>query len=183
MELFKSPIEGLFVFTPDVFTDDRGYFFESFNQRSFQKLGITATFVQDNQSFSKYGTIRGLHFQKGTFAQAKLVRVLTGSILDVTIDLRPGSSTYGKHFSVELTAENRKQMYIPRGFAHGFSVLSETASVLYKCDNFYNRDSEGGISFNDPTLKIDWKIPLDRMILTEKDLKFKNLDSLTGPIL
>ena len=169
MAFIQTPIQGLQVFEPDVFGDNRGYFFESYNKRLFIKAGIEVDFVQDNQSSSQYGVIRGLHYQLNPYAQAKLIRVLSGTILDVAVDIRKGSPTFGKSFSVELSAGNRKQFYIPGGFAHGFSVLSDHAEVLYKCDAFYNRESEGGISYNDPALNIDWRIPAGKEIISEKD--------------
>lgn len=159
------------VFTPRVFKDNRGYFYESYNEQAFINAGINSHFVQDNQSFSSYATVRGLHLQKGKHAQAKLVRVIQGEVLDVAVDLREGSPTYGEHFSVHLSAENHKQLYIPRGFGHGFAVLSETAIFTYKCDNFYNKESESGIIFNDSDLNIDWKIPTGKAIVSEKDLQ------------
>lgn len=168
MNIEKTPLEGLIVLNPRVFKDDRGYFFESYNEKTFKELRITNNFVQDNQSFSSYGTIRGLHFQKGEHAQAKLVRVIQGEVYDVAVDLRPDSPTFGQHFGVLLTGENNKQFLIPRGFAHGFSVLSETAIFSYKCDNFYHKESEGGIIYNDQTLKIDWQV--SKEVVSEKDL-------------
>ena len=169
MPLITTGIPGLFVFEPKVFEDSRGYFFESYNAQVFEKEGILTKFVQDNQSSSSYGVIRGLHYQLPPYAQTKLVRTLAGAILDVVVDIRKGSPTFGKSFSVELSAENKKQLYIPAGFAHGFSVLSEQAQILYKCDNFYNKESEGGISYNDPELGIDWRIPADKVIVSDKD--------------
>jgi dTDP-4-dehydrorhamnose 3,5-epimerase len=171
MPFIKTPIPDLLVYEPKVFADDRGYLFESYNQRNFQQEGIEINFVQDNQSSSAYGVIRGLHYQLNPHAQTKLVRVLTGKILDVVVDIRVGSPAFGKHFSLELSAENKKQLFIPRGFAHGFSVLSERAEVFYKCDEFYKKESEAGILFNDPVLKIDWQIPGGKEIVSEKDLK------------
>jgi len=165
----------LLVFEPRVFEDSRGHFFESYNAGTFLQQGIRLQFVQDNQSKSTYGVIRGLHFQNHPHAQAKLVRAIIGTILDVAVDIRVGSPTYGKVFSVELSAENKKQLMIPAGFAHGFSVLSDIAEVLYKCDNYYNKESEGGIIYNDPELDIDWKIPADKAIVSEKDLQNKLL--------
>lgn len=171
MEIKETHLKGCFTLQPWVFTDDRGYFFESYNQKAFTELtGYSAEFVQDNQSLSTYGTVRGLHFQSGAHAQAKLVRVIEGSVYDVAVDLRKDSSTYGKWFGAELSGENNLQLFIPRGFAHGFSVISETALFSYKCDNFYHKASEGGIRYDDPTLAIDWQIPKDKMILSEKDL-------------
>ncbi|MGZ8539710.1 MAG: dTDP-4-dehydrorhamnose 3,5-epimerase, partial [Chitinophagaceae bacterium] len=159
MPFIPTKIPGLRVFEPKVFADSRGYFFESYNANIFRQEGIDIVFVQDNQSSSAYGVIRGLHYQLNPNAQTKLVRVLSGSILDVAVDMRKGSPTFGKSFTVELSAENKKQLFVPKGFAHGFSVLSEKAEVLYKCDGFYNKESEGGIRFDDPSLNIDWKIP------------------------
>lgn len=169
MPFVKTDIPGLLVFEPNVFEDSRGYFFESYNEKTFQKEGIDTRWVQDNQSSSTYGVIRGLHYQLPPFAQAKLVRVLKGKILDVVVDIRKGSPTFGKVFSQKLSAKNRKQLYIPAGFAHGFSVLSAKAEVLYKCDNFYNKESEGGIIYNDPALAIDWGIPEADAIISDKD--------------
>ena len=170
MQIEETKLKGCFVVKPNVFKDERGYFFESFNQKIFEEAtGNKTFFVQDNQSFSTYGTMRGLHFQQGEFAQAKLVRAIQGAVLDVAVDLRKNSSTYGEHFSIELSAENFLQLYIPRGFAHGFSVLSETAIFAFKCDNYYNKSSEGGIRFDDKTLNIDWQIPADKIIVSEKD--------------
>ena len=163
-------IKDLVVLTPDVFEDARGYFFEGYNKNKFSAISINIDFVQDNQSFSQRGTLRGLHYQNPPFAQTKLVRVLQGEIMDVTVDLRKDSPTYGQHFGIKLTAENKKQLLVPQGFAHGFSVLSETAVVLYKCDQFYNKASEGGIRFDDPTLNIDWGMDLKEAIVSEKDL-------------
>ncbi len=180
MDFFKPPLEGLVVLTPTVFKDNRGYFFESYNQKTWQEAGITATFVQDNESFSSQNTLRGLHFQKPPFAQAKLVRVLEGAVWDVAVDLRKNSPTFGQWYGVELTAENKKQFFIPHGFAHGFSVLTPTAKFAYKCDNFYNKASEGAILFKDTDLKIDWKIDLSKAILSEKDLKNASFASYQG---
>ena len=170
MPFHRTFIQDLIVFEPKVFDDNRGYFFEAYNERAFLQEGIETKFVQDNQSKSSYGVIRGLHYQMNPFAQSKLVRVLEGKILDVAVDIRKGSETFGKYYAVELSAENKKQLLIPPGFAHGFSVLSETAIVLYKCDAFYNKESEGGILFNDPELNIDWGIPHGKEIVSEKDL-------------
>jgi dTDP-4-dehydrorhamnose 3,5-epimerase len=170
MPFTETPLKGLLIFEPLVFEDSRGYFFESFNGKVFESQGIKAPFVQDNQSFSVYGVIRGLHYQLAPHAQSKLVRVLSGAILDVAVDIRKGSPTYGQHFAIELSAANKKQLYIPHGFAHGFSVLSETAEVMYKCDGYYHKESEGGILYNDPALNIDWKIPADKVIVSPKDL-------------
>lgn len=169
MPFIPTSISGLLVFEPKVIEDSRGYFFESFNRKTFQAEGIDINFVQDNQSSSNYGVIRGLHYQLNPNAQVKLIRVLSGRILDVAVDIRKGSPTFGKSFSIELSAENKKQLFIPAGFAHGFSVLNEQAEVLYKCDSFYNKESEAGILYNDPSLNIDWKTPADKEIISEKD--------------
>jgi dTDP-4-dehydrorhamnose 3,5-epimerase len=169
MSFQKTAFAGLWIYEPPVFEDSRGYFFESYNHKIFGDAGIKIDWVQDNQSASSYGVIRGLHYQANPYPQVKLVRVLNGSIQDVVVDIRKGSPTYGKHFALELSAANKKQLFIPVGFAHGFSVLSEKAEVLYKCDGFYNRDSEGGIRFDDPALDIDWKIAPGREIVSEKD--------------
>jgi len=175
MSFIKTDISGLLIFEPKVLEDDRGYFYEAYNEKKFSEAGVNLKFVQDNQSKSSYGVIRGLHYQLNPFAQSKLVRVLQGNIIDVAVDIRKGSPTFGKHLSIELSAENNKQLFIPAGFAHGFSVLSETAIVLYKCDQFYNRESEGGIHFNDTSLNIDWQIPAGKEIVVEKDLKSPSL--------
>lgn len=170
MKIEETPLQDCVVIHDTVFTDDRGYFFESFNAQKFQDLtGVSAQFVQDNQSSSTRGVLRGLHMQTGESAQAKLVRVLEGSVLDVAVDLRKYSSTFGKSFAIELTAENHKQLYIPRGFAHGFVVLSDKAVFFYKCDNLYNKASELGIMYDDNDLKIDWQLPKDELMLSEKD--------------
>ena len=174
MTIETTPIQDLVIIIPTVFEDERGYFMESYNQQKLAELGITIDFVQDNQSFSKQGTLRGLHYQNPPFAQTKLVRVLEGEIMDVAVDLRKDSPTYGQHFAIKLSAENKKQFLIPHGFAHGFSVISETATVLYKCDQFYNKTSEGGIRFDDPILNIDWGIDLNTAIVSEKDLELPN---------
>lgn len=171
MDFFKTPLEGLLVLTPRVFTDNRGYFYESYNKRTLEEAGLNVDFVQDNESFSSQNTLRGLHFQKPPYAQAKLVRVLDGVVWDVVVDLRSESPTFGQWFGVELSAENKKQFFIPRGFAHGFSVLSKTATFAYKCDNFYNKSSEGAVRFDDSALGIDWKIDLGQAVLSEKDVK------------
>ena len=169
MPFTQTSISDLLVFEPKVIEDSRGYFFESFNLQTFRAEGIEINFVQDNQSSSNYGVIRGLHYQLNPYAQIKLIRVLFGRILDVAVDIREGSPTFGKSFSIELSAENKKQLFIPGGFAHGFSVLSDHAEVLYKCDSFYNRESEAGILYNDPSLNIDWEIPAGKEIISEKD--------------
>ncbi|MBQ3440173.1 MAG: dTDP-4-dehydrorhamnose 3,5-epimerase [Bacteroidales bacterium] len=169
MTIIQTGIEGLVVIEPKVFGDARGYFFEVFNERDFHELVGPVRFVQDNESKSRYGVIRGLHFQKGEHAQAKLVRVVSGAVLDVAVDLREGSSTYGKWHAEELTGENHRMMFIPRGFAHGFSVLSEEVVFQYKCDNLYCPASEGAVAWNDPELGIDWRIPAGDALLSEKD--------------
>lgn len=169
MAFIQTDIDGVVIFEPRVFPDSRGYFFEAYNEKLFRDNGIDAVFVQDNQSKSSYGVIRGLHFQKGEHAQAKLVRVIEGTVLDIALDLRKASPTYGRHVAVELSAENNRQLFIPRGFAHGFSVLSETAVFAYKCDNLYCKDAEAGIDLNDPALGIDWKVPAEKRLLSDKD--------------
>lgn len=169
MEVIKTELEGVVILEPRLFKDDRGYFFESFSQREFDEKVRPVKFVQDNESQSVYGVLRGLHFQKPPFAQSKLVRVIQGAVLDVAVDIRVGSPTYGKHVAVELTAENHRQLFIPRGFAHGFSVLTDEVVFQYKCDNFYAPQSEGAIAWNDPALGIDWRIPEASVILSEKD--------------
>jgi dTDP-4-dehydrorhamnose 3,5-epimerase len=170
MKFIHNDIQGLVIIEPGVFEDSRGYFFEAYNQSLFEKNGITTTFVQDNQSRSSFGVIRGLHYQLNPAAQAKLVRVLDGRILDVAVDIRKGSPTYGQHFDIELSSDNKKQLYIPEGFAHGFSVLSETAIVLYKCNAFYNKSSEGGIRFDDTELGINWQVDPAAAVVSEKDV-------------
>ncbi len=169
MPILKTDFPGLLIYEPKVFEDNRGYFFESYNEKVFIENGIDMRFVQDNQAKSSYGIVRGLHYQLDPFAQTKLVRVLTGSIIDVAVDLRKNSSSYGQVFTIELSAENKKQLLIPKGFAHGYSVISETAEVFYKCDSFYNKESEGGILWNDPALNIDWQIPPGKAVISEKD--------------
>lgn len=169
MNIIKTSIEGIVIIEPRLFKDERGYFFESFNQREFEEKICKTTFVQDNESKSGYGVIRGLHYQKPPFAQSKLVRVIKGAVLDVAVDIRKGSPTFGQHVAVELTEENHRQFFIPRGFAHGFSVLSEEVIFQYKCDEFYHPEAEGAIAWNDTELGIDWKIPRDKVILSEKD--------------
>ncbi|MFZ9589687.1 MAG: dTDP-4-dehydrorhamnose 3,5-epimerase [Chitinophagaceae bacterium] len=176
MKVVETGFEGLFVLEPRVFADERGYFFESFNSQTFKNNGLDFLWVQDNQSQSKYGVVRGLHFQKPPFAQTKLIRVLKGEILDVVVDLRHDKPTYGKSFSVVLSSQNHLQLLIPKGFAHGFSVLSEEADVMYKCDALYNKESELGIMFNDPQLGIDWKVEQDKMVISDKDLVLPAFD-------
>lgn len=177
MNCIQTPLAGCFIIEPKLFQDDRGYFMESFNEKTFAELtGLKVHFVQDNQSFSTRGVLRGLHYQTGLHAQAKLVRVLSGEVLDVAVDIRPESSTFGQYVSVLLSAENQKQLFVPRGFAHGFLVLSETATFFYKCDNFYNKESEGGIIYNDSSIGIDWQMPKTDLLLSEKDLSQPTLD-------
>lgn len=179
MEIEQTGLKDCLIIKPRVFEDPRGYFFESFNQKTFEdKTGLSGKFVQDNQSYSSYGVIRGLHAQSGDFAQAKLVRVTKGEVLDVAVDVRQGSPTYGKHISVRLSAENKLQLYVPRGFLHGFSVLSETAEFLYKCDNFYDKASETGVIYNDKDLNIDWMIPEEHHAISEKDMLLKTFAEL-----
>ena len=176
MEVIKTAIDGVLIIEPKVFGDHRGYFFESFNEREFaEKSGVDVHFVQDNESKSCYGVVRGLHFQKGEHAQAKLVRVISGKVLDVAVDIRPGSPTFGKHVAAELTAENHRQFFIPKGFAHGFVVLSQEAVFQYKCDEFYCPEAEGAIAWNDPDVAIDWQIPASDVILSDKDRKHPRL--------
>ena len=172
MTIKKTPLKDCYIIEPTVFEDERGYFYEKFNEKKFEELtGLNGHFVQDNISKSSYGVLRGLHLQKGEFAQAKLVSCLEGKVFDVAVDLRENSPTFGQWFGIELTPENKLQLYVPRGFGHGFSVLSETAVFSYKCDNFYQKDAEGSVIYNDPELNIDWKLPADAIILSEKDGK------------
>ncbi|MDZ4146989.1 MAG: dTDP-4-dehydrorhamnose 3,5-epimerase [Flavobacteriaceae bacterium] len=179
MKIQQTTLEGCLILEPKVFRDHRGYFFESFNQADFQKItGLDTHFIQDNQSFSNYGTVRGLHYQTGVWAQSKLIRVLSGEILDVALDICPGSKTFGQHFSLVLSAENFLQFYIPKGFAHGFSVLSASATIAYKCDQFYHQASEKGIRYNDRSLEIDWKIPAGKMIVSDKDLSLPGFENI-----
>ncbi len=177
MKITETRLKGCFILEPALFMDERGYFMESFNEQRFNEaVGKDVNFVQDNQSFSLHGVVRALHYQVGEHAQAKLVRVLSGAVLDVAVDLRENSPTYGKHISVELSCENKKQLFIPRGFAHGFIVLSETAEFFYKCDNYYNKESEGGIIYNDRTLNIDWKLSPDEIKVSDKDVVLPSFD-------
>ncbi len=179
MKLIETNLKDCFILEPTLFHDARGHFFESYNQRTFHALsGLNIAFVQDNQAVSQYGTVRGLHFQKGDSAQAKLVRVLQGRVIDVAVDLRPESATYLQHIAVELSADNHLQLFIPRGFAHGYSVLEEGSVFHYKCDNYYDKSAEGGINILDKTLKIDWKIPEEDMLISEKDSILPELSSL-----
>ena len=182
MEIIKTNIQGLLIIEPKVFGDSRGYFFESFNAKEFrEKTGLDITFVQDNESMSTYGVMRGLHFQRPPYTQSKLVRCVKGRVLDVAVDIRKGSPTYGQHVAVELTEDNHRQCFIPKGFAHGFAVLSETAVFQYKCDNFYAPQADGGISILDSSLGIDWRIPADQAVLSEKDLRHPLLKDFDNP--
>lgn len=176
MEIIQTALEGVLIIEPKIFMDARGYFFESFSQREFDEkvtplLGHKVTFVQDNESMSSYGVMRGLHYQKMPYTQSKLVRVVKGSVLDVAVDIRKGSPTFGQHVAVELTEANHRQFFVPRGFAHGFAVLSDTAIFQYKCDNFYHPEADAGINIKDESLDIDWRIPVEDALLSEKDLK------------
>lgn len=180
MNIIQTSIAGVVIIEPRLFKDDRGYFFESFSEREFNTQVREVKFVQDNESMSSYGVMRGLHFQRPPYTQSKLVRCVKGAVLDVAVDIRKGSPTYGQHVAVELTEENHRQFFVPRGFAHGFAVLSKTAIFQYKCDNFYHPEADGGISILDNSLGIDWHIPTDHAILSEKDTKhplLKNFDS------
>ncbi len=181
MNVIKTPIEGLLIIEPRVFHDARGYFVETYNEQRYREAGVDAMFVQDNQSCSTYGVVRGLHFQKPPYTQAKLVSCTKGRVLDVAVDLRIGSPTYGKWFSVELSEENHRQFYIPRGFAHGFSVLSEQAVFTYKCDNLYHPEAEGGLLLSDPDVAIDWQVPEDKRVISEKDTKHPLFKDLISP--
>lgn len=182
MEVIRTDIDGVFIIEPKVFGDTRGYFFESFNAREFrEKTGLEINFVQDNESRSHYGVLRGLHFQRPPFAQSKIVRCVRGAVLDVAVDIRKGSPTYGQHVAVELTEDNHRQCFIPKGFAHGFAVLSETAVFQYKCDEFYHPEAEGGISLLDASLAIDWRIPADKALLSEKDNRHPLLKDFETP--
>jgi len=186
MEVIETSIPGVLMIEPRVFKDARGYFFESFSQREFDEkvgkiLGHTINFVQDNESMSSYGVMRGLHFQRMPYTQSKLVRCVSGAVLDVAVDIRKGSPTYGQHVVAELTEENHRQFFIPRGFAHGFAVLSETAVFQYKCDEFYHPEADGGVSIKDDSLGIDWRIPVDKAILSDKDLKHELLKDFDSP--
>lgn len=181
MEIIKTGIEGLLILEPRIFKDARGYFFESFSQREFEEKVGPVHFVQDNESMSSYGVMRGLHFQRPPYTQSKLVRCVKGAVLDVAVDLRQGSPTYGQHVAVELTAENHRQFFIPKGFAHGFAVLSETAIFQYKCDEFYHPEADAGISILDESLGIDWRIPMDKAILSDKDTRHGMLADFQSP--
>ena len=179
MPFIKTQFPGLLVFEPKVFEDNRGYFFESYNQQVFSEEGMQINFVQDNQAKSSFGVVRGLHFQLEPHAQTKLLRVLSGEIIDAVVDIRKNSPTYGKAYTIFLSAENKKQLLVPKGFAHGYSVISETAEVFYKCDEFYHKESEGGIAWNDPALQIDWQVPADKIIVSEKDKVYPLLENAT----
>lgn len=181
MEIIKTGIEGLLILEPRIFLDARGYFFESFSQREFEEKVGPVHFVQDNESMSSYGVMRGLHFQRPPYTQSKLVRCVKGAVLDVAVDIRQGSPTYGQHVAVELTAENHRQFFIPKGFAHGFAVLSETAVFQYKCDEFYHPEADAGISILDESLGIDWRIPMDKAILSDKDTRHGMLADFQSP--
>lgn len=181
MEIIKTGIEGLLILEPRIFKDTRGYFFESFSQREFEEKVGPVHFVQDNESMSSYGVMRGLHFQRPPYTQTKLVRCVSGAVLDVAVDIRQGSPTYGQHVAVELTAENHRQFFIPKGFAHGFAVLSETAVFQYKCDEFYHPEADAGISILDESLGIDWRIPMDKAILSDKDTRHGMLADFQSP--
>lgn len=181
MDVIKTEIDGVVILEPVMFKDARGYFFESFSQREFEEKVRKINFVQDNESMSSYGVMRGLHFQHPPFTQSKLVRCVKGAVLDVAVDIRKGSPTYGQHVAVELTEDNHRQFFVPRGFAHGFAVLSETAVFQYKCDNFYTPQAAGGISIKDESLDIDWKIPIDKALLSEKDTLYECLMDFDSP--
>lgn len=181
MQVIKTPLEGVLVIEPKVFKDSRGFFVETYNEERYMQAGITARFVQDNMSASTYGVVRGLHFQRPPYTQAKLVSCIEGEVLDVAVDLRKDSPTYGQWYSVLLSAENHRQFFIPRGFAHGFSVLSPRAIFAYKCDNLYHPEADGGLMLNDPTLNIDWQVPEDQMILSDKDKNHPFLKDLDNP--
>lgn len=181
MNVIKTDIDGVVIIEPRIFNDARGYFFESFSQREFEEKVRKVNFVQDNESMSSYGVMRGLHFQRPPYTQSKLVRCVRGRVLDVAVDIRKGSPTYGKHVAVELSEENHRQFFVPRGFAHGFAVLSEVAVFQYKCDNFYAPEADGGISIKDDSLGIDWQIPVEKAILSEKDIRHACLGEFDSP--
>lgn len=184
MEVFKTGIEGVYIIEPKVFGDNRGYFFESFNAKEFaEKTGLNVTFVQDNESKSKYGVLRGMHFQLPPYTQSKLVRVVKGKVLDVVVDIRKGSPTYGKYEMCELTVENHRQFFVPKGMAHGFAVLSEEAIFQYKCDNFYHPEAEGAIAWNDPEIGINWPISAEDVVLSEKDKHHPFLKDFVSPFI
>lgn len=181
MEIIKTEIPGVLIVEPTVYGDERGYFFESFNEKEFkEKTGFKVHFVQDNESKSRYGVVRGLHFQRPPYAQSKLVRVVKGEVLDVAVDIRSNSETFGKYVAVRLTGDSHRQFFIPKGFAHGFAVLSDEVIFQYKCDSFYNPASEGAIAWDDPDLAIDWQLPMDKVILSEKDRSHPRLKDLGG---
>lgn len=180
MNFETCALPGLVIVSPTIYTDSRGFFFEVYNKLPFTKAGVPNDFVQDNQSQSTYGVIRGLHFQRNPHAQAKLVRVLQGTIIDVAVDIRRGSPTFGQHFSIELSDANNKQLFIPAGFAHGFSVLSPTAIVAYKCDGYYSKESEGGIRFDDPALAINWQVPIANAVVSDKDLQLPTMEAMNA---
>lgn len=175
MKVIKTDLEGVVIIEPEIFGDSRGYFMESFSQRVFEREVASVCFVQDNRSYSRYGVVRGLHYQREPYAQSKLVSCVVGRVLDIAVDIREGSPTYGKHVAVELSAENHRQLFIPKGFAHGFAVLSEEALFEYKCDEFYHPEAECGIAWNDPNIGIDWRLPKEDIILSKKDSEYKNL--------
>ncbi len=182
MNIIKTDIEGVLIVEPRIFGDARGYFFESYNARDFrEQTGIDVTFIQDNESCSSYGVVRGLHFQKPPYAQAKLVRVVEGTVLDVAVDIRKGSATYGQHVAVELSTDNKRQLFLPKGMAHGFAVLSERAVFQYKCDEYYHPEAEGAIAWDDPTLAIDWQIELDKVLLSDKDRRHPSFNDFVTP--
>lgn len=181
MNVVKTSIDGVVIIEPRIFEDERGYFYESFSQREFEEKVCNTVFVQDNQSKSTYGVIRGLHFQRPPYAQSKLVRCVSGKVLDVVVDIRKNSPTFGKFVAVELSGENHRQLFIPRGFAHGYAVLSDEAVFQYKCDNFYNKESEGAIAWNDPEINIDWLLPADKVVLSAKDRMNKKLSESVTP--
>ncbi|MBA4167337.1 MAG: dTDP-4-dehydrorhamnose 3,5-epimerase [Chitinophagaceae bacterium] len=183
MPFIPTTFPGMIIFEPAVFEDSRGHFYESYNERLFHENGINIRFVQDNQSRSSYGVIRGLHYQRPPYAQTKLIRVLSGAVIDAVVDLRTGSPTFGQSFSLELSAGNKKQLLVPKGFAHGFSVISETAEVLYKCDAYYSRESERGIIYNDTVLNIDWQIPANKAVVSEKDKLLPLFNDYAGEFL
>ncbi|NUQ25579.1 MAG: dTDP-4-dehydrorhamnose 3,5-epimerase [Saprospiraceae bacterium] len=178
MPFIATDFPGLMVFEPQVWRDDRGYFFEAFNQKTLEAAGISAVFVQDNQARSSRGVLRGLHYQSAPFAQAKLVRVLEGEVLDVVVDMRPESPTYGKYYSLLLSAANKLQLFVPRGFAHGYVVLSESAEFFYKCDNYYSKTHEGGLRYDDPAFQIDWQLPASELLIAERDLAWPLFDTI-----
>ncbi len=180
MKVTSTKFQGLFILEPEVIQDHRGYFMESYSHKKLKIFDIDYNFVQDNQSKSSYGVLRGLHFQNPPYAQTKLIRAISGSILDAVVDIRKSSKTYGQHFAIELSSENKRQLLVPKGFAHGFSVLSETAEILYKCDNYYNKESEGGLMFDDPAFNIDWNISRNEILLSSKDQKYESFEGFNS---